>query len=208
MEQVLELSLADLVRGYEHKRLLRRGVPIKTPTYTVDGHFVWGATARIVEHCWSAWSRCCERRLYDVLLDRHVDHVAPLGPGAVVVLDVVLAEQLVQHEPGVRGALADAAVGDHVRVAVEDALALVELAQLVGRLEGAVLLHRLGPGHRRGARDVAAALGALLLVAGHGDQLARELLRRAHVDEAACLRRARRAPRRARRGWSRRPPGP
>jgi 8-oxo-dGTP pyrophosphatase MutT (NUDIX family) len=48
--QVLELSLADLVRGHEHKRLTRRGVPFKTPTYTVDGHFVWGATARIVEH--------------------------------------------------------------------------------------------------------------------------------------------------------------
>ena len=47
--QVLELSLPDLVRGYESKRLLRRGVPIKTPTYTVDGHFVWGATARMVQ---------------------------------------------------------------------------------------------------------------------------------------------------------------
>ena len=46
--QVLELSLADLVRGHEHKRLTRRGVPFKTPTYTVDGHLVWGATARIV----------------------------------------------------------------------------------------------------------------------------------------------------------------
>ena len=47
--EVLELSLADLVRGFEHKRLIRRGVPIRTPTYTVEGHFVWGATARIVE---------------------------------------------------------------------------------------------------------------------------------------------------------------
>jgi len=47
--RVLELSLPDLVRGFESKRLLRRGVPIKTPTYTVDGHFVWGATARMVE---------------------------------------------------------------------------------------------------------------------------------------------------------------
>ncbi len=37
------------MRGYESKRLLGRGVPIKTPTYTVDGHFVWGATARMVE---------------------------------------------------------------------------------------------------------------------------------------------------------------
>ncbi len=47
--QVLELSLRELVRGFESRRLLRRGVPIPTPTYTVEGHFVWGATARIVE---------------------------------------------------------------------------------------------------------------------------------------------------------------
>jgi len=50
VEQLLELSLPALMRGFESRRLLRRGVPIKTPTYTVDGHFVWGATARIVEH--------------------------------------------------------------------------------------------------------------------------------------------------------------
>lgn len=48
VEAVLELSLPALVRGYEAKRLLGKGVPFKTPTYTVDGHFVWGATARIV----------------------------------------------------------------------------------------------------------------------------------------------------------------
>jgi 8-oxo-dGTP pyrophosphatase MutT (NUDIX family) len=47
--QVLEFSLHDLVRGHKMKRLLRKGVPIKTPTYTVDGHLVWGATARIVQ---------------------------------------------------------------------------------------------------------------------------------------------------------------
>jgi 8-oxo-dGTP pyrophosphatase MutT (NUDIX family) len=49
VEQVLELPLPALKRGYESKRLLGKGVPIKTPTYTVDDHFVWGATARIVE---------------------------------------------------------------------------------------------------------------------------------------------------------------
>ena len=47
--EVLELSLPDLVRGYESRRLIRKGVPIKTPTYTVDGHLVWGATARMVQ---------------------------------------------------------------------------------------------------------------------------------------------------------------
>jgi 8-oxo-dGTP pyrophosphatase MutT (NUDIX family) len=47
--EVMEFTLAELVRGHELQRLLRKGVPIKTPTYTVGGHFVWGATARIVE---------------------------------------------------------------------------------------------------------------------------------------------------------------
>src|SRR3712207_6356423 len=49
VERVLELSLRELVAGHEMRRLLKKGVPIKTPTYTVDGHFVWGATGRIVE---------------------------------------------------------------------------------------------------------------------------------------------------------------
>ena len=48
VESVLELSLADLVGGFKEQRLLRRGVPFKTPTYTVDDNLVWGATARIV----------------------------------------------------------------------------------------------------------------------------------------------------------------
>jgi 8-oxo-dGTP pyrophosphatase MutT (NUDIX family) len=49
VEEVLELSLPDLLRGHEDKRLFRKGVPIKMATYTVDGHLVWGATARIVQ---------------------------------------------------------------------------------------------------------------------------------------------------------------
>jgi 8-oxo-dGTP pyrophosphatase MutT (NUDIX family) len=49
VERVLELSLDELVAGHEMQRLLKKGIPIKTPTYTVDGHFVWGATARIVQ---------------------------------------------------------------------------------------------------------------------------------------------------------------
>ena len=47
---VLEFSLRELADGYESKRLVRKGVPIKTPTYTVDGTLVWGATARMVQH--------------------------------------------------------------------------------------------------------------------------------------------------------------
>ena len=50
VEKVLEFTLADLMAGHEMQRLIRKGVPIKTPTYCVDGNLVWGATARIVQH--------------------------------------------------------------------------------------------------------------------------------------------------------------
>ena len=50
VEEVLELSLPELVSGFEMKRLIRRGVPIKTPAYTVNGNLIWGATARIVQN--------------------------------------------------------------------------------------------------------------------------------------------------------------
>ena len=30
------------------RRLIRRGVPIRTPTYVVGDHLIWGATARIL----------------------------------------------------------------------------------------------------------------------------------------------------------------
>jgi 8-oxo-dGTP pyrophosphatase MutT (NUDIX family) len=50
VDEVVEISLPALVAGFERKRLIRRGVPIRTDTYTVDGNLIWGATARIVQH--------------------------------------------------------------------------------------------------------------------------------------------------------------
>jgi 8-oxo-dGTP pyrophosphatase MutT (NUDIX family) len=46
--EVLELSLRDLLAGYGRRRLVRRGLPIRTDTYLVDEHLIWGATARIL----------------------------------------------------------------------------------------------------------------------------------------------------------------
>ena len=45
---VLELSLDDLRDGYGRRRLLRRGLPIRTDTYVVGDDLIWGATARIL----------------------------------------------------------------------------------------------------------------------------------------------------------------
>lgn len=48
VETVLTLSLATLRQGFEMRRLIRRGVPVHTPTYEVEGQLIWGATARIL----------------------------------------------------------------------------------------------------------------------------------------------------------------
>jgi 8-oxo-dGTP pyrophosphatase MutT (NUDIX family) len=46
--EVLELSLPELRDGYAKRRLVRRGVPIRTDTYVVGENLIWGATARIL----------------------------------------------------------------------------------------------------------------------------------------------------------------
>lgn len=45
---ILHFSLAELREAYAMRRLIRRGVPIRTPTYTIGEHMIWGATARIL----------------------------------------------------------------------------------------------------------------------------------------------------------------
>jgi 8-oxo-dGTP pyrophosphatase MutT (NUDIX family) len=46
--EVLDVPLQALIDGYARRRLIRRGLPIRTDTYLVDSHLIWGATARIV----------------------------------------------------------------------------------------------------------------------------------------------------------------
>jgi 8-oxo-dGTP pyrophosphatase MutT (NUDIX family) len=48
VETVLAFDLDELRRGFAMRRLVRRGVPIRTPTYQVGEHMIWGATARIL----------------------------------------------------------------------------------------------------------------------------------------------------------------
>jgi 8-oxo-dGTP pyrophosphatase MutT (NUDIX family) len=45
---VLLFRLDELRSGFGMRRLVRRGVPIRTPTYEVGDHLIWGATARIL----------------------------------------------------------------------------------------------------------------------------------------------------------------
>jgi 8-oxo-dGTP pyrophosphatase MutT (NUDIX family) len=45
---VIDLPLPAVAAGYGRRRLVRRGATIRTDTYVVDDHMIWGATARIV----------------------------------------------------------------------------------------------------------------------------------------------------------------
>ena len=45
---VLMFTLEQLRDGFAMRRLIRRGVPIRTPTYEVGEHMIWGATGRIL----------------------------------------------------------------------------------------------------------------------------------------------------------------
>ena len=48
VDEVLELPLEELRAGYGERRLVRKGIPFRTPTYEARGHMIWGATARIL----------------------------------------------------------------------------------------------------------------------------------------------------------------
>ena len=63
VEAVIDLPLPAVAAGYSRRRVVRRGAAIRTDTYVVDEHMIWGATARIVSD----------------LLDRAGDLVQPVG---------------------------------------------------------------------------------------------------------------------------------
>jgi 8-oxo-dGTP pyrophosphatase MutT (NUDIX family) len=45
---ILHFGIEDLLEAYAMRRLVRRGVPIRTPTFEMGRHMIWGATARIL----------------------------------------------------------------------------------------------------------------------------------------------------------------
>ena len=58
---MLAFSLELLREGFAMRRLVRRGVPIRTPTYVVGEHLIWGATARILGELLQRLSAGCSR---------------------------------------------------------------------------------------------------------------------------------------------------
>lgn len=87
------------------------------------------------------------------LLDRGVHDRTPFDPGAVIVPHVAVSQQVLEHKPRVRAALADPAIRNDILVR-GGSFPPVKLLQIVNRLERAVLLDGLGPGNALRTGDV------------------------------------------------------
>jgi 8-oxo-dGTP pyrophosphatase MutT (NUDIX family) len=48
VEEVIEPSLSELRAGFGRRRIVRRGIPLRTDVYIVGDAFIWGATARML----------------------------------------------------------------------------------------------------------------------------------------------------------------
>jgi 8-oxo-dGTP pyrophosphatase MutT (NUDIX family) len=48
VDEVIEPSLTQLREGYDRRRLVRRGIPLRSDVYVVGEAFIWGATARML----------------------------------------------------------------------------------------------------------------------------------------------------------------
>src|SRR5205823_9930918 len=118
-------------------------------------------------------------------LNRRTDKVSPFRPRSIVVLHLLEPEQVLQREPREARSFADAAVRNH-RLIARNALRRVQRAQLVEALERPVVVAVLAPRDALRAWNVSAALTGLRQT-GRRENLSRELLRAAHVDERRRL---------------------
>jgi 8-oxo-dGTP pyrophosphatase MutT (NUDIX family) len=48
VDEVLEPSVGELQASFGRKRIVRRGIPLRTEVYELGDAFVWGATARML----------------------------------------------------------------------------------------------------------------------------------------------------------------
>jgi hypothetical protein len=49
VDEVIELPLGRIAAARTRTRLQRRGISFETDAYVLDGHVIWGATARILQ---------------------------------------------------------------------------------------------------------------------------------------------------------------
>src|SRR5699024_4766551 len=108
--------------------------------------------------------------------------VTPLGPRAIVIADLVVAEQMGEHEPGVGAAFPDPAINHDVVFRGETGFGAVEVLEFGTGAEGTVVGGSFGPGHIGSTGNMAPTYGALLGVVGHMQEFPGELAGGTHIN--------------------------
>src|SRR6266849_1028246 len=114
--------------------------------------------------------------LLGTLLDRNANRISPFGPATVVVPHTIVAEEVGEHEPGMGGSLANAAVRNDIVAFLETLFLLVDRAQRSRILEAAIRIRGARPGNATRSLDVAATQGSFLRVIRHMGALPRVFL--------------------------------
>src|SRR6266550_7310064 len=127
--------------------------------------------------------------LLGTLLNRSANCVAPLRPATVVVPHAIVAEEIGEHEPGMGGSLANAAVRDDVVAFLETLFLFVDGAQRSRVLEASIRIRGARPGNTARSLDVAAPQGSFLRVIGHVGALSGVFFGRTYVDKRLTRRR-------------------
>src|SRR5579875_439924 len=117
-----------------------------------------------------------------LFFDRNANEAAPFGPGTIVVAHMRIAQQVMQREPRMTAALADAAIGNDLFIG-RHAFTTIDFAQLLRRFESSILAYSRAPGDIGRAWNVTTALCALLWQVCRRQQLAAILTRRTYIDQ-------------------------
>src|SRR5699024_1378005 len=140
--------------AFSQQTILKTPVPAQTFADTGVSLITFAATKPVEQ------KRSVE--LLGVFFNRHANHVAPLGPRAVIVAHVVKAQEELQHKPGVRTLCTNMGVQNDVGCRTEFAIGFV---QLLERAEGGIGVSSRVPLDVGGARDMPVAeRGAVLRV--------------------------------------------
>src|SRR5260370_28846645 len=115
----------------------------------------WGRAAFLEERHSS--SRMTEYSAPALLLDGCANQAAPFGPGAIIVTYCRIPEQVVQHEPGMAAALANATIRHHFLLH-SNPFAFVQGTEPIRRLVGAIFAAGLRPSIISRARNIPPSL--------------------------------------------------
>src|SRR6266566_4482863 len=118
-----------------------------------------------------------------LFLDRGAHHIAPFGPGTIIVAHSRIPKQAGQHKPRMCGTLPNTTIGNHIFIR-RYIFTAIDSSQIFSRFEGAICVSSSRPGNAFSAWNMSTTLRPFLGIVDHVDELARILLGGSHIDQS------------------------